>query len=109
MKALLAATLALLTTGCMGLPTHEARIERLENRVGFVYEIVRKRNMSGEWCARYTDDDMRCTMRGDGVCACEFRPDAMDVENAKIKAAAEKIASEKEKQKEEKKEEKKGQ
>jgi hypothetical protein len=95
MKTPLVATLALLTTGCMNLPTHEDRIDRLENRVNFVYEIVRKRNMSAEWCAQYTDDDMRCKISDFGVCACEFRPDAMDIENARIQKAAEKLAKEK--------------
>jgi hypothetical protein len=107
MKTPLVATLALLTTGCMGLPTHEDRIDRLENRVNFVYEIVRKRKLSAEWCANYTDDDMRCKISDFGVCACEFRPDAMDIENAKIAAAAEKLNKAKEgKEGKEEKEEK---
>jgi hypothetical protein len=87
---------ALLLAGCATIDTNEQRIARLENRVNFVYEIVRKRNMSAEWCAQYTDDDMRCTLRENGVCACEFRPDAMDIENAKIAAAAEKLNKAKE-------------
>jgi uncharacterized protein YceK len=86
---------ALLLAGCATIDTNEQRIARLENRVGFVYEIVRKRNMSEEWCANYTDDDMRCKISDFGVCACEFRPDAMDIENARIQKAAEKLAKEK--------------
>jgi hypothetical protein len=96
MKAALALA-ALLLAGCATIDTidtNEQRIARLENRVGFVYEIVRKRSLSAEWCAKYTDDDMRCTLRDNGVCGCEFRPDAMDIENKRIEEAA-KLAEEK--------------
>ena len=70
---------ATLLGGCE-FQTNE-RLDVLENRVDYVYEIIRQRKVSAEHCEVYSDTQMSCSLNPKGRCQCIFKPDAQDIEN----------------------------
>jgi hypothetical protein len=75
------------------------RIASLENRQAYVFEIIRRRQLSPEICEGYSDGWMTCAMNAKKQCECNFEPDELDIANQiyaeAVKAAAAEIVAEK--------------
>jgi hypothetical protein len=72
----------LLAVGCSD------RLDELESRQDYIFEIIRQRTLSPEKCAGYSDSRMTCVLNNE-KCACAFEPDEVDKEAAILRAAVE--------------------
>jgi hypothetical protein len=76
-----------------------SRVEALENRQAYVFEIIRRRQLSPEICEGFSDGWMTCAMNAKKQCECNFEPDELDIANQiyaeAVKAAAAQIVAEK--------------
>ena len=74
-------------------------LDRIGNRQDYLFEIVRRRQLSPELCEGYSDDQMQCVLNEKKICACAFEPDELDIANQiysdAVKAAAAQIVAEK--------------
>jgi hypothetical protein len=74
-------------------------VSRIENRQDYVFEIIRRRQLSPELCEGFSDGWMTCSINAQKVCACTFEPDELDIANQiyseAVKAAAAQIVAEK--------------
>jgi hypothetical protein len=81
---ILAITVALLALGCSD------RLDELESRQNYIFEIIRQRTLSSEACAAYSDSRMTCVRdKPTKKCACTFTLDETDAENEILRAAIE--------------------
>jgi hypothetical protein len=75
------------------------RFDRIENRQAYVFEIIRRRQLSPEICEGFSDGWMTCAMNAKKQCECNFEPDDLDIANQiyadAVKAAAAQIVAEK--------------
>jgi hypothetical protein len=75
-------------------------LARIENRQGYVFEIIRRRQLSPEICEGFSDGWMTCAMNAKKQCECNFEPDELDIANQiyadAVKAAAAAIVAEQE-------------
>jgi len=77
MRYLAITVLLLATTGCYG-----ERVDNLEKKVDWVYEIVRQRRLSVDKCEDYSMEGfMDCVIAPDGKCNCVMVPDEQDKSN----------------------------
>jgi hypothetical protein len=87
---ILAITIVLLALGCDAPPS---RLDELESRQNYIFEIIRQRTLSSEKCAGYSDSRMTCVLnKTNKKCNCVFEPDDVDEENAIYQAAVERRA-----------------
>ncbi len=58
----------------------DSRIAGVENRQAYVFEIVRQRPVSTDFCKGLSDDRMTCAINAQRLCRCVFSPDQQDIE-----------------------------
>lgn len=56
------------------------RVTTLERHRDYMFEVVRERAVSKEWCEDLTDDRLLCTINASRVCRCRFFADEQDAE-----------------------------
>jgi hypothetical protein len=70
--------------------SYNVRLDDLEKRQDYIFEVMRGRRLSEARCAAYTNPKMSCSVNKKGACACVFPSDDQDRENLAFQEAIKK-------------------
>jgi hypothetical protein len=74
-------------TSCV---SYNVRLDDLEKRQDYIFEVMRGRRLSEDRCVAYTNPKMSCSINEKGSCACVFPADDQDRENLAFQKAIQK-------------------